>query len=179
MTQVAVNYAGALYELSLEEGLSADLLQQLQVLQTSFAEEPAFVRLLAAPNISKEERCNVLEESFRDRVHPYVLNFLKILTEKGYIRHFSDCCKAFENRYNTDNGILPVLAETAVALTPDQLGRLQEKLQTITGKKVVLENQVVPACLGGVRLRYDGTQVDGTVQGRLKAMGNLLQNTVL
>lgn len=179
MTQIAVNYGGALYELSLEEGLSQRLLEQLQVLRDSFAQEPDFVRLLSAPNISKEERCRVLDESFRDRVHPYVLNFLKILMEKGYVRHFSDCCKAFESRYNADNGILPVLAETAVAMNADQAKRLREKLQSITGKTVELTNRVVPACLGGVRLRYDGTQVDGTVQGRLEAVSNLLKNTVL
>ena len=179
MTQIAVNYAGALYELSVQEELSAAFLQQLQVLRDAFDREPNFLRLLAAPNISKEERCRVLDDSFRGRVHAYVLNFLKILTEKGYIRHFSDCLKVFENRYDEDNGILPVLAETAVPLTQDQSRRLQEKLQSITGKTVVLTNRLDPACLGGVRLQYDGNQVDGTVQGRLEAMSNLLKNTVL
>ena len=49
----------------------------------------------------KEERVRILDDSFRGKLHPYVLNFLKILTEKGYMRHFSDCCKAFEESYNT------------------------------------------------------------------------------
>lgn len=179
MTQIAVNYAGALYDLCREEALDSQVLAQLQVLKKVFREEPDFVRLLAAPNISKEERCRVLEESFRDRVHPYVLRFLKLLTEKGYIRCFSDCCKVYEDRYNTDNNILPVLAETAKALTREQSARLQKKLEQLTGKTVVLECRVVPQLLGGVRLRYDGTQVDGTVQGRLGSVRKLLQNTVL
>ena len=179
MTQIAVNYAQALYDLAAEEGLSEQLLHELQMLRESFSEEPGFVRLLNAPNISKQERCAIVDESFSGKVHPSVLNFLKILTEKGYARHFSDCCKVFEDRYNEDNGILPVWAVTAVALTQPQTEQLTQKLQTITGKTVKLHNTVEPACLGGVRLRYDGKQLDGTVKSRMDAIGDMLKNTVL
>lgn len=179
MTQIGINYAHALYDLAAEENLTADILEQLQALDAGFSAEPSFLRLLSAPNVPKQERCDVVDRSFRNNVHPYVLNFLKLLTERGYARYFSDCCKAYEAQYNLDNGILPVCAVTAVPLQPNQSARLTEKLQTITGKTVKLHNRVDPACLGGVRLTYDGKQVDGTVKSRLDAIGNLLKNTVL
>ena len=179
MTQVGINYAQALYDLAKQENLTDRILQQLQILDDSFAQEPAFVRLLSAPNIAKQERCAVIDKSFRDQVHPYVLNFLKILTEKGYARYFSDCRKAYEDQYNRENGILPVCAVTAVALNDSQSRKLTEKLHAITGKTVTLTNRVDPACIGGVRLTYDGNKVDGTVKHRLDTIGNLLKNTVL
>lgn len=179
MTQIGINYAHALYDLASGEQLTGVILEQLQALNVGFSEEPAFLRLLSAPNVPKQERCDVVDKSFRGKVHPYVLNFLKLLTQRGYARYFSDCCKAYEEQYNLDNGIMPVCAVTAVPLQPDQSARLTEKLQTITGKTVKLHNRVDPACLGGVRLTYDGKQVDGTVKSRLDAMGNLLKNTVL
>ena len=178
MTQVAVHYARALYDLAVEEELSVQILHQLQMLRESFSEEPGFVRLLNAPNISKQERCAVVDECFGGKVHPYVLNFLKILTQKGYACHFTDCCKIFEDRYNADNGILPVWVVTAVALTQTQTQQLTQKLQTITGKTVTLHQIVEPACLGGVRLRYDGKQLDGTVKSRMNAIGDMLKSTV-
>ena len=49
----------------------------------------------------------------------------------------------------------------------------------ITGKKVTLTNRIDPACMGGVRLTYDGNQVDGTVKNRLDTISNMLKNTVL
>lgn len=179
MTQIGINYAHALYDLAAEENLTGAILEQLQALDAGFSAEPSFLRLLSAPNVPKQERCDVVDKSFRGKVHPYVLNFLKLLTERGYARYFSDCCKAYEAQYNLDNGILPVCAVTAVPLQPNQSARLTEKLQTITGKTVKLHNRVDPACLGGVRLTYDGKQVDGTVKSRLDAIGNLLKNTVL
>ena len=179
MSQAAVNYGQALYDLAKEEGLDAAILQQLEVLTDSFAQEPDFLRLLAAPNLSKTERCGILDSSFQGKVEPYLLNFMKILTEKGYIRQFPDCCKAYRRAYNTDHGIVCVRAVSAVALTDEQKQKLTAKLETITGKTIALENRLDPAVLGGIRLDYDGVQVDGTVKSRLDSIGKLLKNTVL
>lgn len=179
MTQIGNVYGEALYSLAAEEGLSAQILDEVSVLNRSFQAEPDFIRLLCTPNLSVQERCGILDDSFRGKVHPYVLNFLKILTEKGYMRHFFDCCKAYEESYNRDNGILPVTAVTAVSLNPAQAEKLTAKLCQITGKQVKLCNRVDPDILGGVRLNYDGKQLDDTVTHRLDAVRSLLKNTVL
>ena len=150
MTQIGNVYGEALYSLAREEGLSDAVLQELKLLRDAFTQEP-----------------------------DYVLNFLKILTEKGYARYFCDCCDAYRELYNSDHGILTVKAVTAVALTDQQAAKLSNKLAAITGKTIELQNRVDPGCLGGVRLDYDGKRVDGTVKNRLDSIGGLLKNTVL
>ena len=179
MTQIGTVYGQALYDLAKAEGLSDPILQQLEVLREAFDQEPDFLRLLAAPNLSKEQRCQILDDSFREKVHPYVLNFLKILTEKRYSRQFPNCSEAYREHYNLDHGILPVKAITALPLTPEQTRKLSEKLSAITGKTVVLQNRVEPGILGGVRLDYDGNRLDDTVAHRLDAIRGMLSSTVL
>ncbi len=179
MTQIGNAYAQALYSLAKEENSTEAILQELEALDTAFRAEPAFLRLLSAPNVSKQERCAVLDSSFRGRISPYVLNFMKILTEKGYIRQFSDCCRGYREQYNNDHGILPVRATTAIPLTQEQSKKLTDKLEKLTGKNVQLSNRVDPDCLGGVSLDYDGMRVDGTVKSRLDAVRSVLKNTVL
>ena len=179
MTQVGNVYGEALYDLARSEGLDAQILGELSVLNESFGQAPEFLRLLAAPNVPKEERCQIIDSSFRDKVHPYVLNFLKILTEKSYMRHFSDCVKAYRELYNQDNGILPVTAVTAVPMTDKQVAALTMKLQQITGKRIELVSKLDPNVLGGMRLDYDGKRVDDTVAHRMDAVRNMLKNTVL
>lgn len=179
MTQIGSVYGRALYELAKDEALSLTVLEQIRVLDDSFSREPDFLRLLAAPNLSKEERCRILDQCFHGKLHPYVLNFMKILTEKGYMRHFGDCRRAYQEMYNEDHGILVVTAVTAVALNGEQSARLQEKLSRITGKTIELVNRIDPACLGGVRLDYDGKRVDDTVAHRLDTIRDILKNTVL
>lgn len=179
MTQIGNVYGQALYDLAREEDLSQSILSEMTVLEGCFAQTPDFLRLLSSPNLSKEDRCQVVDDSFRGKVHPYVLNFLKILTEKGYARHLSECVSAYREQYYQDNGILPVTAVTAEALTPEQWEKLSGKLTRITGKTIELHNRVDPACLGGVRLDYDGKRVEDTVSHRLDAIRSLLKNTVL
>ena len=180
MTQVGSVYGQALYDLAQSEGLDADIWQQLQVLQHCFCvEEPGFLKLMSSPNLSKQERCAILEDCFREKVHPYVLNFMKILAEKGYMRHFAHCCHAYRQLYCKEHNILTVNATAAVALDDRQKEKLTQKLTAITGKTVDLQVQVDPGVVGGIRMDYDGKQLDDTLQHRLDAIGKLLKNTVL
>lgn len=179
MTEVGNVYGESLYTLAREENLPEQIGGELAALRDGFRQAPEFIRLLSSPSLTKAERCQILDDSFRGKVHPYVLNFLKILTEKGYMRHFGDCCKAYTTHFDQDNGIVRVTAVTAVALTDSQSARLTEKLSRSTGKQVILHNRVEPGVLGGVRLDYDGQRLDDTVSHHLDAVRELLSKTVL
>ena len=179
MNRAGTVYGQSLYALAKEEGLEERILQELQVLEACFENQPDYLKLLSAHELPKEERTGLLDESFRGKVHLYVLNFLKLLTEKGYIHHFSACCRGYREQFNLDRDILEVRAVSAVALTQDQRQRLTDKLTAMTGKTIALICREDPAVLGGIRLSYDGKQVDGTVQGRLEVMDRMLKNTVL
>ena len=179
MTEIANTYGQALYDLAKEENLTKDILSQLTVLKEVFKCEGSFVQLLCTPSIPKHERTQVLDDSLRASVHPYVLNFLKILTEKGYIKHFSDCCELFRQQYNADNGILAVTAVTKLPLSDELKKKLTDKISAVTGKTIDLVNKVDSEVLGGVRLDLDGKSVDGTVRARLDEIRSVLKNTVL
>ena len=179
MTEVATTYGQAMYDLARDEGKSRQILAELSVLDQSLSAEPEFIQLLSSPNIPKEERVQILDSSFRGKIDPYVLNFLKVLTEKGYMRHFSGCCQFYRQCYNKDNGIMPVIAYTAVPLSDELRRKLTAKLSTVTGKTIELDCRIDPETLGGVRLDFDGRQVDGTVRRRLEDIRGLLKNTVL
>ena len=179
MTEVATTYGQAMYDLARDEGKSQQILAELSVLDQSLSAEPEFIQLLSSPNIPKEERVQILDSSFRGKIDPHVLNFLKVLTEKGYMRHFSGCCQFYRQCYNKDNGIMPVVAYTAVPLSDELRRKLTAKLSTVTGKTIELDCRIDPETLGGVRLDFDGKQVDGTVRRRLEDIRGLLKNTVL
>lgn len=179
MTGVARVYGQALYELTRDEGLSENVAGELAVLRRILMENPDFIRLVSNPGIAKDERLNVIQESFKDRVHPYVLNFMKLLTEKGYMHSFAACCDVYRECYNIDHNILPVKVTSAASLTEEQAQRLSAKLADITGKQIELDMHIDPACLGGMRLDYDGKRIDDTISGRIERLHNMLKNTTL
>lgn len=176
---MGANYAQALYSLAKEEEATSRILQELKALDAAFTQEPDFLRLLTTPNLSKDERVKIVDCSFREKVHPYVLNYLKLLAQKGHTGSFKSCVKSYREQYNADNGIISVRAVSAVPLTDAQREKLVNKLEAVTGKKAELELRVDPDCIGGIRLDYDGKRVDGTVKNRLDSIREMLCNTVL
>ena len=179
MTQIGTVYGQALYTLAQEEKLEESILQELTVLQECFQAEPGYMDLLSCVAVPKPERCQLLDESMGLQLHPYLLNFMKILVEKGKIRQFPDCCTAYRQCYYRDNGILPVTAVTALPLSQSQSQRLNEKLTSITGKTILLTNKVDASLMGGMRLDYDGKQLEDTIAHRLDSVRQLLKNTIL
>ena len=179
MTETAKMYGGSLYDLAAEEGLETRILGELDEVQQLLKQNPDYLRLLSTPSIPKKERCGLLDEALRGQVHLYVLNFLKILCEKGTLRELPGCARAYRVRYNQAHGILEAAATTAVAMTEQQVKSLHEKLEKLTGKTIELDCRIDPGTLGGVRLDFDGRQVDGTVRRRLEDIRSILKNTVL
>ncbi|MCD7771944.1 MAG: ATP synthase F1 subunit delta [Oscillospiraceae bacterium] len=175
MSSLGGNYGSALYSAALSENLTDEVYNELTELEDVFAKEPQYLKLLSAANVAKEERLKLVDDCLSGKVHPYVINFIKILTEKSLATHYSDCVKAYRERYYFDNGIMPVTAVTAVPLSDSQSKRLTDKIASISGKKIILTNKVDPSCLGGVKLSYDSKQIDGTVSHRLKEVQELLK----
>ena len=170
MTETARMYGGSLYDLAAEEGLESRILEELDAAAALLRDDPEYLHLLSIPSIPKKERCGLLDQALRGQVHPYVLNFLKILCEKGTLRELSGCARAYRVRYNQAHGILEAVAVSAVPMTEQQTARLHEKLEAVTGRQIDLKTKVDPAVLGGIRLDLEGTELDGTVKNRLASL---------
>ena len=163
-------YGGSLYDLAAEEGLESRILEELDAAAALLRDDPEYLHLLSIPSIPKKERCGLLDQALRGQVHPYVLNFLKILCEKGTLRELPGCARAYRVRYNQAHGILEAVAVSAVPMTEQQTARLHEKLEAVTGRQIDLKTKVDPAVLGGIRLDLEGTELDGTVKNRLASL---------
>ena len=169
MTETAKMYGGSLYDLAAEEGLETRILGELDEVQQLLKQNPDYLRR-ASSSIPKKERCGLLDEALRGQVHLYVLNFLKILCEKGTLRELSGCARAYRIRYNQAHGILEATAISAVPLTEQQRTALHAQLESLTGKTIDLKTKVDAKVLGGIRLDIEGTELDGTVQNRLASL---------
>ena len=100
MTTATSVYGQSLYDLAAEEGLSEEILKQMEAVQAIFKENPDYITLLLEPSIPRRERLGLLEEAFKGQVHPYLQNFLMILLENSLLRGFSACCRTYRESYN-------------------------------------------------------------------------------
>ena len=170
MTELAREYGDGLYALTEEEKINEEVLEQLLSLKALFREQPDFIRLLGNMSLSKEERVKIIDSVLRGQVHPYLLNFLKILCERGALTEYEGCLAAFKTLYNQAHGIVEATVTTAVALDDEQRARMAEKLSAMTGKTVVLNEKIDASLVGGVLLEMNGQRYDNTLKTRLKSI---------
>jgi F-type H+-transporting ATPase subunit delta len=179
MTTATSLYGQSLYDLAAEEGLSEEILMQMEAVEKIFAENPDYITLLLEPSIPRRERLGLLEEAFKDQLHPYLLNFLMILLENNLLRGFGSCSRTYRGSYYKDHGIAEATVTSAVALTDEQSDSLKAKLEKISDKRILLRQKVDSSLLGGLRVEIEGKLLDGTVMGRLTDLRKKVSETVL
>ena len=172
-------YGQSLYDLAAEEKADDQIMEELEAVRGIFRENPDYITLLSEPSIPGKNRIQLLDEAFGGQIHPYLLNFLKILVEKGMLRGFSTCYSTYRKSYNKDHGISEAMVTSAVALDESQAEALREKLEKLSGRKVLLRRRVDEKVLGGLRVELDGRLFDGTVGGRLEELRRRVTETVL
>ena len=86
---------------------------------------------------------------------------------------------SFLASYDQSRGIERVEAISAIPLTTAQIERLQHKLHAITNKQIIVNNTIDPDILGGMKLRYLGKQIDGSIKTRLDSFEKSLKDLVI
>lgn len=170
MTELAREYGEGLFDLANEENLLDTIHEEMSVLRASFNAEPRFLQLLQSHALSRAERLAILDETFRGRINLYLLNFMKILFERGALYAFGECAAYFHERYCEAKGVVEAKVTSAVALTDAQRDALAQKLGALSGKKIALLVHVDPALIGGIRVEMNGRRYDNTIQHRLSLM---------
>ena len=174
----AREYASALFSLTEELGTTERVREEIFGVLSLFSETPEYAKLLDTPAISKEERIKLIDEAF-STLDTNLVNFLKILSERRDAHSVSAVAKEYLALYDVSRGIERVTAVTAVPMTEAQILAMTEKLEKITGKKIIITNILEPAMLGGVKIRYSGKQLDGSLKTRLEDFEARLKNIVL
>ena len=174
----AGEYGRALFLITEEDGTSDKIISDVRVAEQILRDNPEYVRLLNSPAVAKEERVGLVGTAF-GRLDENLLNLIKILTERRSVQLFGKMAEEYYRLYDESRGIVRVEAITALPLTAAQADAITKKLSSSLNKTVVLKNTIDQSTLGGVKLRYGGVQLDGTVKTRLDKFEEALKNTVI
>lgn len=178
-SEVQREYGGALWELCAEENCAAEMRADVLSVLSVLRGEADYIRLLSSPNIPAEERLALMDEAFRGKAHPYLLNFLKLLCERGHAGCICGCLEEFCRRYDEAYRIENVTVWSAVELTKAQKDALGQKLSEKLQKNVRLTAKVDPTLLGGVRVQTQNESFDGSVLGKMGTIRHDLIQTVI
>ena len=174
----AREYGRALFLLTEELGDTEAVKCEAEAVIALFGQSPEYASLLDTPAISPDERIALIDEAFGS-LNVNLVNLIKILAEKRLAHLAARALSAYVDEYMDARGIVRAEAVSAIALDKRQTKLLREKLERITGKKIIIENKIDPSILGGIKLRYMGIQHDGSVKTRLEDFARALGDAVV
>ena len=174
----AKEYARALFELAEECGKTEAVMSDLAIIDSAFSQNPDYRNLLDTPALKKDEKLALIDEAFSG-LDGYAVNLLKILCERHSAHLFPKIKTEADKLYDESRGIERVEAVTAISMTDEQIEAITKKLEAITSKTVIVNNKVDKSILGGVILRYSGTQLDGSIKTRLEDLRKSLSNIII
>jgi len=177
MNDTAREYGGGLFALAVEENAADVILEESRALRKLLTRE--YTHMLIDPTVPKSRRVELVGELLDGRVHVYLANFVKLMTERRLVSEIDGCFREFERLYYETFRIVRVRAESAVELSGDQKKRLEAKLTKHTGSRIEISYAVDPSLIGGMRLVMDNRTIDSTVKARLTEIGAVLSDTVV
>ncbi|HEX29122.1 TPA: ATP synthase F1 subunit delta [Candidatus Poribacteria bacterium] len=156
--EVARRYARALVK-SAVDYVRVDTNALREILHSS--EE--FRQLLSNPLIPPKEKSRIIREMFEGKLHTVTLNFLDTLVERRREKLLPEILNAFQDELDRFEGTLVVKAVTAVSMTQEQMERLEDKIASLTGRRVRLETNVDPSIKGGILIKIGDRTIDATI----------------
>jgi F-type H+-transporting ATPase subunit delta len=172
-------YAKSLFELAMDAGGSDKLVEIADELEQicELAREDKKINLfLSSPVVDVTARGKTLSAIFTNSITDLTLRFLLVLNNKGRLDRLESIETAFDQLVQEEFGRVEVDVITPVAIDTDSLATIKEKIHAALGKEPVIHPYVDAGLLGGIKLRIGDQLIDGSLQTRLRNLGEELKN---
>jgi len=168
--QVAKKYATALFGLAKEKGILEQISEEFRDLKELLDENRQLMDFLTAPQILEEDKQRVVREIFSERVSGGFLQFLLLLVSKHRVRHLGATADYFENLVHEEKGVLKARVITAVPLSEELGLRLKEKLESLSGKQIILHPELDRGIIGGIIVILKDQIIDMSIRFQLERL---------
>lgn len=174
MTEIAKEYAEALFSLAAETEAEQAVGDALALVNRCLADNPDYTVLLSSPRLSRKEREALLIRAFGASVPECVLSFVCLLCRKGHIDCLPACTAEYDTLCRLRSRTAHAEVTSAVPLTEAEKTALLQKLHAKSGCTVTADYTVDSSLLGGLVVRMGDTLFDGSLRRRLKEMKEVI-----
>lgn len=174
---IAVSYSDALFAVASEEQKLDVYKEQLCFVDDQVQENKEFFHILTHPKLHKDEKKQTLEAVFGSSIEHTLLNFLKLLIDKGRFMNLHEITKEFVKHYNEVNDIVVAHVKSAKELSEDEAKRLKTMLEKKLNKKIDMRLFVDVNLLAGLRIKINDMVLDNTALSRMENLKQLASQT--
>jgi F-type H+-transporting ATPase subunit delta len=177
--KIAVPYARALFDFSVEKNIMHQITADFQNLETFLEESSELSDYLNNPLVSNNAKSEILTKTLKSQLNAETFKFLMVLVKRNRISLLdSVITKYLELVYETAS-IKMIEVSTAFPFTNTQKDTLIQKLKELTNaREIRLVINLDSSLIGGFLIKTESKVLDFTVKNQLQKLAQHL-DTVL
>lgn len=174
-TRAAIRYAKAILDIAHDKGVAADVSNDMLSIASTIGGNAELNAFLQNPTTNVEVKEKALLEVFA-ATNGVTKSLFHLLFENKRFEILEAIAKEYSTLFDEMNGVEKATVTTAFPMTADLEASVLAKILTFTNKKVIIENIVDPAIIGGFILRIGDKQYNASIANRLQVLKRELSN---
>jgi F-type H+-transporting ATPase subunit delta len=168
-TTSARPYARAVFALATQTSSVESWGEALALLAT-VASDASMQELLDKPQLSKEQKGELMLKVLSDKLNPQQQNLVRLLAENGRLRALPEVAHQFETYRAEAAGKVEAEVISAFALSSEQQQAITEMLKSKLGRDVSITTSTDESLIGGVVIKAGDTIIDGSMKSQLDSL---------
>lgn len=163
-------YAKTFFEIAKEDKKLDVASEVFDAFITNFKSEIDFKKVLVSPNITKEQKKEIIKNVFSGHYDDFIY-FLCVVIDNSRMESIVTIYDDFHKLLDEDNNIIHIDVYSDAKLdTADQKIITRELLRTFKGSQIILDMHIDGSLIGGLKLYHDGKQIDASVKNQLNSL---------
>lgn len=166
-SRAAIRYAKAIFSLANESDMSLRVYEDMLFYIDLSSNEKSFSEMLANSVINTKSKHDIIL-SLNNNTSALSKNLIGLLISNKRLSILVDVCNAYKSLYEKANNMTKAVVVTALPITDRIKEAALLKINSISSKKVEINNIIDKNILGGFILRYDGKEYNASLSNKLQ-----------
>jgi F-type H+-transporting ATPase subunit delta len=166
-SRAAIRYAKAIFSLANESDMSLRVYEDMLFYIDLSSNEKSFSEMLANSVINTKSKHDIIL-SLNNNTSALSKNLIGLLIFNKRLSILVDVCNAYKSLYEKANNMTKAIVVTALPITDNIREAALLKINSISSKKVEINNIIDKNILGGFILRYDGKEYNASLSNKLQ-----------
>ncbi|MSP18249.1 MAG: ATP synthase F1 subunit delta [Bdellovibrionales bacterium] len=173
--KVSYRYAKAIFDYVKDGANLRSLIAELKEFAQTVSTHSELSLVLTSDIYSTEDRHAILKDLFlKKSLSETAKRVLLVLSSAKRLGLVASIAERLQLILLESTNVMPLIVETATTLEADEKKKIEEKFQTLLGKKVEATYIVVPSLIGGLKATAGGRTYDGSLVGWLNSFEDIL-----
>ena len=166
----AARYARALLDVATKETVDLDTIaRELDEFNAFFMQQPALAGLMLNPSVPAPRKRAAMEQITKiSGLTPIVSKLLILLADRDRLVLLKDVSATYRGFLADRQNVVHAEVTSAEPLSDERIQAIQQRLATVTGKRVSMTTRVDKDIIGGVVARVGSTIYDASIATQLK-----------